>query len=140
MFGAAQLAENILPAQGDTIAVSEYQGEQVAALNMAARESGTQSFYFAQGIYGLLGADSQRMTIRFYSDTACSAVLYIVGRNNLAIPVLTADISAGYNELSLAAYGLNWSSIGAPTNMYMRIGEEGDNTARVLRFVEVEIM
>ena len=140
LFGAAQLAENILPAQGDTIAVSEYQGEQVAALNMAARESGTQSFYFAQGIYGLLGADSQRMTIRFYSDTACSAVLYIVGRNNLAIPVLTADISAGYNELSLAAYGLNWSSIGAPTNMYMRIGEEGDNTARVLRFVEVEIM
>ena len=66
--------------------------------------------------------------------------LYVEGRTNLSLPVLTTDIAAGYNEISLAATGLNWSSIGQLKAMYIQFGESGDNTARVIRLVEIEIM
>ncbi len=137
LFGAQQLTQYILAAgEGDTVAASEYQGVPVAQLDLQAAEGG-QSFTFAKEIYGVFGAGSERMTLRFYSDTACEATLYIAGTSGLAIPVYTAQLSVGFNEISVAASGINWDSVGTSGGMYMRVGGDG---AKVLRFTEIEIM
>ena len=140
MIRGDELLGTLETSAGDSAEKAEYEGQTVVQVNLAAKETGSQELSFGSAVYSLIGSETERVTLRFYSDTACKVTLYIEGRTNLSLPVLTTDIAAGYNELTLAATGLNWSSIGQLKAMYIQFGESGDNTARVIRLVEIEIM
>ena len=140
MIRGDELLGTLETSAGDSAEKAEYEGQTVVQVNLAAKETGSQELSFGSAVYSLIGSETERVTLRFYSDTACKVTLYIEGRTNLSLPVLTTDVAAGYNELTLAATGLNWSSIGQLKAMYIQFGESGDNTARVIRLVEIEIM
>ena len=91
-------------------------------------------------MYSLLGDGVETMTITLWSDSDCAVTLYATGRSNISLPVLTAELSEGYNELVLSVDGLNWSTLGTLNALYLQIGGSGDNVARVIRLSEIEIM
>lgn len=140
VFRGEELLSALSLSEGDSAEIASYEGNSVVQVNLQAKESGTQRIAFKEGVYSLLGDGVETMTITLWSDSDCAVTLYATGRSNISLPVLTAELSEGYNELVLSVDGLNWSTLGTLNALYLQIGGSGDNVARVIRLSEIEIM
>lgn len=140
IFANEKLQSALTAKEGDTLTLEEYSGVEVSALTLAARESGLQEVYFNSSLYSLFGKETERLTIRMYSDCDCVITLYFTGKNDIALPISTVEISQGYNEIEVVVSVLNWTTLGSLKDMYIRVEDSNDNVQRIFRFAEIEVM
>lgn len=139
VFGAETLLGVIKSSEGDTLSIDAVDGEPVAKLVMAASTAKKQSFVLQGTLAGAIGKDTERFTVKLYSDTRVDIELYFTGANGLSLPVLSTTLDVGYNELSVPVISLNWGSLGSLLQIDAEIGGFGDDTARTLSFAEIVV-
>ena len=139
VFGAETLLGVIKSSEGDTLSIDAVDGEPVAKLVLAASTAKKQSFVLQGTLAGAIGKDTERFTVKLYSDTRVDIELYFTGANGLSLPVLSTTLDVGYNELSVPVISLNWGSLGSLLQIDAEIGGFGDDTARTLSFAEIVV-